>query len=66
MTANPLMTATAARPGRVTVDMLHEMVASLNATRFVQDSGLPYFVNKKVDAKGVTHFLDRKVAVAND
>jgi 6-phosphogluconate dehydrogenase (decarboxylating) len=63
MTANPIMAALPPRSGKVTKAMLEELADSLNRSRFVIDSGLPYFVNKRPDEKvGVLHFLDRRVS----
>lgn len=63
MTANPLMLRQPARPGKVTLEMLHELAASLNRSNFVRDSGLPYFVGRRVDEDGTAkHFLDRRFA----
>jgi hypothetical protein len=60
MTANPLMMRQPSRPGRVTVEMLQELTEKLNKSRFVKDSGLPYFVGRRVEEDGELHFLDRR------
>ena len=62
MTANPLNYAGPIL-GRITVGDLHEYAATLNGQRWVVDSGLPYFVARRVEDNGATkHFLDRKIA----
>lgn len=61
---NPLMNGPASqRRGRVTVEMLEEMAASLNRSKFVIGSGKPYFVGKRPNTKdgGIEHFLDRRI-----
>lgn len=59
---NPLMLAAPKkRAGKVTLEMLEEMVASLNKARFVRDSGKPYFIGRRVEDEKVVHFLDRKL-----
>lgn len=47
------------------MDDLHAYAENLNGQRWVVDSGLPYFVNKRIQANGATkHFLDRKIGKA--
>lgn len=60
---NPLVPPVSSRrAGGVTVPMLEELRDSLNRSRFVVDSGLPYFVARRVEDNGATkHFLDRRV-----
>lgn len=59
---NPLIGRQPQRAGRVTADMLHQLADSLNRSGWVHDSGLPYFVNSRVDEmKGLVHFLDRRM-----
>jgi hypothetical protein len=60
---NPLMARPPSRLGRVTLEMLTEYADTLNTTRWVRDSGLPYFVNRRFDeaTNTYTHFLDRKM-----
>lgn len=48
-----------ARPGKVTKEMLDELCAKLNASRFVRDSGKPYFVGRRLEGEKHIHFLDR-------
>jgi hypothetical protein len=64
MTRNPLDDfVSTPRPGKVTVEMLEQLRDSLNRSAFVCDSGLPYFVGRKVEDDGSTkHFLDRKIS----
>lgn len=58
---NPLVGRQPERPGRVTKESLETYAEELNRMAWVKASGQPYFVNKRTDEKGVTHFLDRKI-----
>ena len=64
MTANPLMLKQPARPGRETAESLEAFAEELNRMAWVKASGLPYFVNRRINPKGeLERFLDRKIAV---
>lgn len=53
------------RQARIDEAVLHSHVAYLNNFNWVRDSGLPYFVNKRLNAENVyEHFVDRKIAKA--
>lgn len=64
---NPLVPAGGGRGrgGKVTKEMLYEMVERSNRMRWVIESGQPYFVNRKWEegSDGIfgrwVHFLDR-------
>lgn len=60
MTINPLEPVRAAKAGRVTVEMLERLAASLNRSRFVYESRQPYFVNRRDQEGQIVHFLDRQ------
>lgn len=62
MTANPLLDGQLAKSGKVTVEMLHELVERSNRMEWVRASGKPYFVGKRTNGDGTfTHFLDRAI-----
>lgn len=62
MSDNPLRDPTARKAGRVTTQMLHDMVERYNKANFVVASGKWYFVNKKSKGDGtIIHFLDREI-----
>lgn len=61
MPDNPFLSGTPKKAGKLTVADLEEHVTWLNSRRFIVNSGLPYFVNKRVEAdSSVVHFVDRK------
>lgn len=61
MPDNPFLSGSPKKAGRLTVADLEEHVDWLNRRRFISDSGLPYFVNKRIeDDSSVVHFVDRK------
>ena len=61
MADNPLIGREPTKPGRVTEESLNDYAAALNRENWVKATGGAYFVNKRVDDKGVRHFLDRKI-----
>jgi hypothetical protein len=61
MTDNPLMRIPPGGGGSG-VERLHEHVEKLNDYLWVAASGLPYFVNRRLNAKNVfEHYVDRKI-----
>ena len=60
MATNRLLEGQSKKPGRVTVEMLENMVMRYNQERWVVGSGKPYFVARRTNDDGtVTHYLDR-------
>jgi hypothetical protein len=64
MTTNRLAVVPAVgRPGKVTLESLHDYADKLNAMHWVRQSGKPYFVNQRekpgTKTGEIEHFLDR-------